>query len=188
MILSSMDWMSRETSPMLTLTFMGTLTTEGTRAPTTVSPSTEAASVSRFNCPDSPEAIRYYFQELLELRGPEALDQKNILTAMEREFMPFRKIAERFHLIDSETQTVYIPLEEGEELIQRLRSGERSRGLFRALGQYGVSVYPQHFAALDLAGDLEVLEDGSAILTNLTLYDHEKGLSLMADKGKFLAI
>ena len=138
--------------------------------------------------PDSPEAIRYYFQELLELRGPEALDQKNILTAMEREFMPFRKIAERFHLIDSETQTVYIPLEEGEELIQRLRSGERSRGLFRALGQYGVSVYPQHFAALDLAGDLEVLEDGSAILTNLALYDHEKGLSLMADKGKFLAI
>ena len=138
--------------------------------------------------PDSPEAIRYYFQELLELRGPEALDQKNILTAMEREFMPFRKIAERFHLIDSETQTVYIPLEEGEELIQRLRSGERSRGLFRALGQYGVSVYPQHFAALDLAGDLEVLEDGNAILTNLALYDHEKGLSLMADKGKFLAI
>ena len=116
------------------------------------------------------------------------MDQKNILTAMEREFMPFRKIAERFHLIDSETQTVYIPLEEGEELIQRLRSGERSRGLFRALGQYGVSVYPQHFAALDLAGDLEVLEDGNAILTNLALYDHEKGLSLMADKGKFLAI
>ena len=138
--------------------------------------------------PDSPEAIQYYFQELLELRGPEALDQKNILTAMERKFMPFRKIAERFHLIDSETQTVYIPLEEGEELIQRLRSGERSRGLFRALGQYGVSVYPQHFAALDLAGDLEVLEDGNAILTNLALYDHEKGLSLMADKGKFLAI
>ena len=116
------------------------------------------------------------------------MDQKNILTAMEREFMPFRKIAERFHLIDSETQTVYIPLEEGEELIQRLRSGERSRGLFRALGQYGVSVYPQHFAALDLAGDLEVLEDGSAILTNLTLYDDAVGLSLMADSGKALFI
>ena len=141
-------------------------------------------ALSRYDCPDSPEAIRYYFQELLDLKGPEALDQKNILGMMERELMPFRKIAERFHLIDSETKTVYIPLEEGGQLIQRLRSGEHSRALFRALGQYGVSVYPQHFTSLDLAGDLEVLEDGSAVLTNLALYDNAVGLSLTADNGK----
>ena len=102
--------------------------------------------------------------------------------------MPFRKIAERFHLIDSETRTVYIPLGEGEELIRRLRSGEGGRALFRALGQYGVSVYPQHFAALDLAGDLEVLEDGCTILTNLALYDNNTGLPLTADEGKALFI
>ena len=141
-----------------------------------------------YDQPDSQEAIRCYFQELLDLKGPEALDQKNILTVMEREFMPFRRIAERFHLIDSETKTVYIPLGEGEELVRRLRSGERSRELFRALGQYGVSVYPQHYAALDLAGDLEVLEDGSAVLTNLALYDSRTGLSITADEKEFLAI
>ena len=145
-------------------------------------------ALSRCDRPDSPEAIRCYFQELLDLKGPEALDQKNILTVMEREFMPFRRIAERFHLIDSETKSVYIPLEEGEELVRRLRSGERSRELFRALGQYGVSVYPQHYAALDLAGDLEVLEDGSAVLTNLALYDSRTGLSITADEKEFLAI
>ena len=75
-----------------------------------------------------------------------------------------------------------------EELVRRLRSGERSRELFRTLGQYGVSVYPQHFKALDMAGDLEVLEDGSAVLTNLALYDSTTGLSTTADEGKFLAI
>ena len=128
-------------------------------------------ALNQYDQPDSPEAIRCYFQELLDLKGPEALDQKNILTLMERDYMPFRKIAERFHLIDSETRTVYIPLEEGEELVQRLRSGEHNRALFRALGQYGVSIYPQHFEALDLAGDLEILESGAAVLTNLTLYD-----------------
>ena len=145
-------------------------------------------ALNRYDCPDSPEAIRCYFQELLDLKGPEALDQKNILTAMERHYMPFRKIAERFHLIDSETKTIYIPLGEGEQLIQRLRSGERGRALFRALGQYGVSVYLQHFETLHLAGDLEVLEDGSAVLTNRALYNNNTGLSMTADDGKFLAI
>lgn len=145
-------------------------------------------ALNRYDQPNSPEAIHCYFQELLDLKGPEALDQKNILKLMERDYMPFRKIAERFHLIDSETKTVYIPMGEGEELVQRLRSGERSKALFRALGQYGVSIYPQHFDALDQAGDLEALEDGSAILTNLALYDNDKGLSLTADDGKLLMI
>lgn len=145
-------------------------------------------ALNRCGQPDSAEAIRCYFQELLDLKGPQALDQKRIFTMMEREFMPFRKVAENFHLINSETRTVYIPLREGKELVQRLRSGEYSRGLFRALGQYGVSVYPRHFEALDMAGDLEVLENGAAILTNLTLYDYDTGLSLTADEGKFLSI
>ena len=150
-----------------------------------------AAGRQALNChdqPDSPEAIHCYFQELLDLKGPEALDHKGILTMMEREYMPFRKIAEQFHLIDNETKTVYIPLGEGEALVRRLRSGEHSRALFRALGQYGVSVYPHHFEALDLAGDLEVLEDGSTVLTNLALYDNAVGLSLTVDEGKFLSI
>ena len=145
-------------------------------------------ALKQYDQPDSPEAIRCYFQELLDLKGPEVLDQKNVLTLMERDYMPFRKIAERFHLIDSETRTVYIPMEEGEELVRRLRSGEHNRALFRTLGQYGVSIYLHHFEALDLAGDLEILESGAAILTNLTLYDSDRGLSLTADDGKLLII
>ena len=51
-----------------------------------------------------------------------------------------------------------------------------------------MSVYEQHFIALDQAGGLEQLEDGSVILTNLSLYSDDTGLSLEADSGKGLSL
>ena len=60
--------------------------------------------------------------------------------------------------------------------------------MYRQLGQYGVSVYPQHLEALDRAGALVRLEDGSVILTDLTLYSNSTGLSLAADSGKGLFV
>ena len=101
---------------------------------------------------------------------------------------PFRTISERFHLINDPTVTVYIPLDEGAEWVAHLRAGEHSRDLYRQLGQYGVSVYPQHLEALDRAGALVRLEDGSVILTDLTLYSNSTGLSLAADSGKGLFV
>ena len=72
--------------------------------------------------------------------------------------------------------------------MRQLRAGERSRKLFRELGQYSVFIYPHHFQALDMAGDLEILEDGTAVLNNLALYDNNTGLSLTSDSGKGLFI
>lgn len=132
----------------------------------------------------SREAIQAYFHTLLELKGAEAQDIYGILPKIRTELFPFQSVAERFHMIDSPTRTVYIPLGAGAELVGRLRAGERSRALFRQLGQYGVSIYENHFAALDQAGDLERLEDGSAILATLSLYSEETRLSLEADCGK----
>ena len=136
----------------------------------------------------SQEAIQAYFHTLLELKGAEAQDIYGILPKIRTELLPFQSVAERFHMIDSPTRTVYIPLGAGAELVGRLRAGERSRTLFRQLGQYGVSIYEEHFAALDQAGDLERLEDGSSILATLSLYSEETGLSLEADCGKGLFI
>lgn len=141
-------------------------------------------TISKFDELDSKEAIFHYFQELLDLKGKDAQDQKKILSLVESGTMPFRTIAEQFHLIDSNTRTVYIPVEKGAEYAERLRQGERSRSLFRKMGQYGVSVYEQHFQALYDAGDLEVLDGETAILTNLDLYRESTGLSLEADHGK----
>lgn len=141
-------------------------------------------ALRQYDRPDDPAAIRFYFQELLELKGPQALDQKNILTMMERDPVPFRGVAERFHLIDSMTKTVYVPLGGGEDLVRRLQAGERSQRIFRSLGQYSVSVYPAHFQRLDQAGGLELLEDGSGILADLTLYSQKTGLNLEVEAGK----
>lgn len=146
------------------------------------------AAMSRHADIASQEAIHDYFSELLELKGKEAQDKERILPLIQSEFFPFRTVAERFHLIDSLTRTVYVPWREGAELVERLRVGEGGRALFRRLGQYGVSVYEKHFATLEAAGDLEVLENGAAILCNPTLYAGETGLSLEADSGKSLFI
>ena len=132
----------------------------------------------------SRQAVQDYFQELLELKGQQAQDVREILPTIRNEPFPFRKVSEAFHLIDSPTRTVYIPEGDGEELVGRLRAGERSRSLFRKLGRYGVSIYEDHFRALEQAGDLELLEDGSAVLTNPRLYQKHTGLPLEAEMGK----
>ena len=145
-------------------------------------------AMSRHTDISSREAIHDYFSELLDLKGKEAQDKEGILPLIQSEFFPFRTVAERFHLIDSPTRTVYIPWGEGAELVEQLRAGGRGRMLFRQLGQYGVSIYEKHFVALDQAGDLEILENGAAILCNTALYSEKTGLSLDADSGKGLFI
>lgn len=135
----------------------------------------------------SEDAIRAYFTALHDLLGKEAQDAQGILEVMQRQLLPFKTVAERFHLIESATRAVYIPIGEGEALVERLRGGERNRTLFRQLGQYAVNIYEQHFAALLRAGCLEVLEDGSAILCNAQAhYSAQKGLTLEPESGAAL--
>lgn len=136
----------------------------------------------------SKEAVSCYFTELLSLKGDEALDKCGVMKLIKEEFMPFKKVAERFKLIDSDTRTVYIPLGEGEELVKRLLNGEITKELYRRLGQYGVSVYENHFYELEKAGALYMLEDSSAVLSDLSLYSEFTGLSLKADSGQALFI
>lgn len=71
----------------------------------------------------SREAVHDYFHELLELKGQHAQDSSGILPLIRSEPFPFRKTAEKFHLIDSPTRTVYIPAGAGAELVERLRAG-----------------------------------------------------------------
>lgn len=136
----------------------------------------------------SGEAIHHYFEELLDLKGEEAQDQKEILKCMKGGMFPFQRVAKEFQLIESDTRTIYIPCENNGEALSKLRQGQYGRELFRELGRYGVSVYPQHYEALEQAGDLEILEQGSAVLVNTALYSEETGLSLEADTGKALFI
>lgn len=132
----------------------------------------------------SRQAVHDYFHELLEVKGKASQDQKDIMGMMAKQLFPFQGVAERFHIIDNATRTVYIPVGDGAALVDSLRHGDRSRSLFRKLGQYGVSVYENHFQSLDGAGALELLEDGSAVLLNTNLYSEQTGLSLQAEGGQ----
>ena len=140
------------------------------------------AVINRYENIASQEAVTAYFRELLDLKGASAQDQKGIMDLMNEKRMPFREIAEEFHLIDNATRAVYVPIGEGAELVKRLKNGEYSRTLFRQLGRYGISVYENQFQALMNAGALELLEDGSAILSDLTLYDQALGLTQNIEK------
>lgn len=130
------------------------------------------------------QAIRRYFEELLELKGKTAQDIHDIMKKMKSQAFPFQDIADEFHLIETETRTIYILREKEQEYLKRLKEGERSRELFRELAQYGVSVYPKHFEELEQAGDIRLLEDDVAVLENWKLYEENTGLSMKADFGK----
>ncbi len=131
--------------------------------------------------PGAPDTIMQYFQSYRALAG-NGLDKAGVISAFENgvqgRMLPFRTVAERFHLIDDATKTVYIPQGEGVELVQRLRAGERSRALFRKLGQYGVNVYEKHYQALLSRGALKELDENSAVLSDLSLYVQTMGLIL----------
>lgn len=136
---------------------------------------------------DSPEATQAYFQYLYDLKGRPALDSKGILNAftntLNASVMPFAQVAELFRLIESPTKTVYIPLADGESLCRRLQSGEVSKALFRELGAYAVSVYPQHFDALSSNGALELIDQNTAILINPDCYRSQTGLQQKVEGG-----
>ena len=140
--------------------------------------------LDRFADIASREAVRSYFEILRDLKGRDAQDIYGILPLMESEFFPFRTVAERFHLIDSPTVTVYIPEGKGAELVERLRGGEGGRNLYRSLGQYGVSVYESDLRALDRAGAVRRLEDGSYVLVELKDYSRATGLALDVSGGE----
>ncbi len=136
---------------------------------------------------EHPDTIYKYFNQLFYQHYDETektFDRKEILKSSRSKTLPFREIEKNFHLIDQNTKTVYIPLEKGKELVERLRDGEVSRNLFRQLGRYGVSVYPNQFQVLDQAGDIELVTENTAILVNLSLYSRETGLCPQAEEGK----
>lgn len=137
---------------------------------------------------NTPEAIHCYFYELLyKIQSKESLDKKGILSAfmngIEGCCFPFAQVAEMFRIIETPTRNVYLPIDEGNDLCERLRCGWISRSLYRQLGAYSVSCYEQQFNALDKAGALEIMQDGNAILLDLKYYDRNVGLSLEAESG-----
>ena len=150
--------------------------------------STEIAQ-SKYADITSPEAIRCYFETLYHLSSPEEMDTKEILKNLEKDAnalnFPFTEIAKDFQLIEQSTHSVLIPLEEkAAALADRLRAGERSLELLRAVGHYCVNIYDGEFTALRDAGKLECIDNGEiSILLDSEAYSEQKGLAVKAESG-----
>ena len=148
--------------------------------------------LARGTDPGAPETMAQYFRELRDLSG-EALDKCSVIRSFTEGIkgceLPFRKVSERFRLIDQNTHTVYVPVDEGAELVQQLRDGYGSKALFRKLGRYAVNVFDEHYRALYDAGalltarDIPALDAGSAVLCDLRRYDAATGLSMDSETG-----
>ena len=138
-----------------------------------------------------PQTVERYFAAYRSLAG-DRLDTYGVMKAFEKGIsgcsMPFATIAEQFHLIDNTTKTVYIPLGDGQALIEAIRAGQHSRRLYREAGQYAVNIYAQQYQTLQDSGVLEPLGEDIAVLTDLSLYDAATGLSQKADSGRDLFI
>ena len=128
-------------------------------------------------------AIRAYFQQLLWAKGDAALDEKRILES--ESAFAFRDTAEKFHLIDKNTLTIYIPSKADSGDIQALRDKQFSKGLLRRLSQSAVNLYDTECQKLMENGALEMdTEDGYVILLNPKMYSDECGLEICPEGGE----
>jgi CRISPR-associated endonuclease/helicase Cas3 len=134
---------------------------------------------------DSLEAIHYYFSSLQHL-DEDSLDQHHILESFEKTYqetkMPFKKIAENFHLIDSDTRMLIIPIEKKAadlvgELEQKIKNEDSIKQILQRLGEFSVNVYENDYRAMIEDNSAYEVIDGIAVLQNLSLYTKETGLS-----------
>ncbi len=139
----------------------------------------------------SPAAIQAYFKSLRAF-SDNKLDQYEIIDILEDGLhgcsLPLKTVAERFRLISENTKTVYVCNENSEDLIDRFRRGERSRDLFRRLGQFGVAIYEKHYLELNDKGKIEIIDEDSAILLDGSVYDSDTGIVLIgqSENGIFV--
>ena len=94
------------------------------------------------------------------------------------------QVSEKFHLIDSPTITLYLPIAEGKSLVEDLQDGVISRSLFRKLGQYAINIYPDHLKKLLDAGAVQLANQSCYVLNDLSLYNSKTGLQLDIETGK----
>lgn len=189
-ILQAAGRCNREGKRSAEQSFVTVFSLAGQPVPTMIRQNIDAARIvlRDFSDPAAPAAIQAYFTLFLTLKGEEALDREGILPGflrgMEGRILPFAMVAKRFRLIESPAVTVYLALPESQALIESLQAGACSRALYRRLGQYGVTVYPQHLAALQDAGAVEAVGQEAWILRDITLYDRNTGLTLDVPTGQ----
>lgn len=135
---------------------------------------------------DESAIIQRYFDQLYWQKGDQAMDMKDMMKLCARPNM--ESIAKAFHLIESDTRTVYVPTEANAKDIELLNMGILSRGLMRRLGRSAVSVYSWDWKKLVEAGIIGEVAESIAVLKDQTAYDPACGLKMDSESGRGLWI
>ena len=135
----------------------------------------------------SPAAIRMYFNSLYHFKGADALDEKRILAAFDRNdgLYPFDSVAKAFRLIDDDTVAVIIPSDddEGQALRRRLNEGDPDRALLRQASASALQLRRREVQKLYASGVVCPVTEEVYLLVNLNRYDPDLGLDLALDTG-----
>ena len=131
--------------------------------------------------PDESPVITAYFDQLYRLRGAKALDSKKVLDLCSS--FSFESIAKVFHLINSDTCTIYIPRFAKAEDISALQAGKYSRSLMRRLGRCSVNIYKWEWEHMLKCGNIQPIDETSAVLIHEQAYDMQCGLIMDPNTG-----
>ena len=145
--------------------------------------------IGEYEDPISIEALTAYYQLLYDIQGTDAFDKKDILGCFEKGILDepvfdFKTASEKFKLIENDTVAVIIPWDEqARNNIKKLRFSNYIFSTVRSLQAYTVNIYPQEFAALYNASEIEILHDRFAILREMReeVYHPKTGLVIPDD-------
>ncbi len=134
-----------------------------------------------------------YFQRLYLAKGESQLDEKRIVQRMSQcvlhdgiAVFPFEDVGHDFKLIDEGSLPLVIPCTENEAALERARSGILSRGDWRMLSRYSISLYSGDVRALDAAGAIEPLNSDTYVLLDEGFYRDDVGLDIARAGGDAL--
>jgi CRISPR-associated endonuclease/helicase Cas3 len=143
--------------------------------------------------PSSLEAIAAYYGELYGLQDKKAFDAKEVLGCFEKgtqsgeAVFEFQSAAEKFKIIENDTQAVIIRYNSDQaiidDLLEKVRTAEFPRSYMRKLQPYTVNIYSQEFEALQASGAIDQYADTFFVLNDPDLYNDETGLSIPENQG-----
>ncbi len=133
------------------------------------------------------EAIHDYFARLYDFRR-NFLDKHEVVEAFEKGTrsynFPFATVAKEFHLIEQDTKTVLIALEdEAKEIAEKFADDQYCLPLMRKAGKYCISVYENDYRMLWEKGMIIPLFDDFAVLEQEEYYHEGCGIQLNAEMG-----